>query len=219
MKVCVIIPTYNESEAIGGLVKNIRKQNLDVLVVDDGSADNTAEIARQSGAIVLKNPVNKGKGSSLIRGFEYALSKGFDAVITMDGDGQHAPDEIGVFIQRAGNSNAGVIAGNRMSAVKNMPFVRIMTNTFLSWLVSKKVGQHIPDTQCGYRLLKRAVIEKLSLTTSKYETETEILIQAAQAHCKIESIPIKTIYVREKSNINPFLDTWRFIRFMFGLRS
>jgi len=219
MKVCVLIPTYNESEAIGGLVKNIRAQNLDVFVIDDGSADNTAEIARQSGAVVLRNPVNKGKGASLIRGFEYVLGRGVDAVITMDGDGQHSPDEIGSFLQRAGSSDAGIIVGNRMSAVKNMPVVRILTNTFMSWLISIKAKQHIPDTQCGYRFLNRAVIEKLSLTTFKYDTETEILIQASQAHFKIESIPIKTIYVREKSSINPFIDTWRFIRFILGIRS
>ncbi len=218
MKVCVIVPTFNESEAIGGLIENVKGRNLDVLIVDDGSTDNTGDIALQKGAVVLRNPVNKGKGASLIRGFEYALQNGFDAVITMDGDGQHDPEEITFFIRRAENSDAGIISGNRMSAVKNMPFLRILTNSFMSWLISKKAKQHIPDTQCGYRLLKRAVIEKLSLTTSKYETESEILIQASQAGFRIESIPIKTIYVREKSHINPFVDTWRFIRFMLGSR-
>ncbi|MDD5156304.1 MAG: glycosyltransferase family 2 protein, partial [Candidatus Omnitrophica bacterium] len=87
MKTCVIIPTYNESPTIADLVKRIRQQGLEVLVVDDGSGDSTFHIAQDAGARVLKNPVNMGKGVSLIRGFDYALANDFDAVITMDGDG------------------------------------------------------------------------------------------------------------------------------------
>ncbi|HTZ11429.1 MAG TPA: glycosyltransferase, partial [Candidatus Margulisiibacteriota bacterium] len=87
MKVCVLIPTYNESRAIASLIKDIRKQGLDVVVVDDGSKDNTPGLAEDSGAIVLRNKINRGKGASLIKGFDYILAKDYDCVISMDGDG------------------------------------------------------------------------------------------------------------------------------------
>jgi glycosyltransferase involved in cell wall biosynthesis len=215
MKICVIIPTYNESKAIGGIVKEIRKQGFGALVVDDGSQDNTFEIAESSGAVVLRNQDNAGKGASLIKGFNYALAGDFDAVITMDGDGQHSPDEIPYFIRLAEFSDGGIFIGNRMSKIRNMPALRIITNQFMSWLISLVAGQPIPDTQCGFRLIKRKVLEKIDLRTSKYETESEIIIKAARLGFKIESIPIKTIYAGEKSQINPIIDTLRFIKFIF----
>jgi glycosyltransferase involved in cell wall biosynthesis len=215
MKICVIIPTYNESKAIGSLVDKIRLQGLDVLVVDDGSQDDTFAIAKSSGAEVLRNQDNAGKGASLIKGFEYALSKGFDAVITMDGDGQHLPEEIPYFLRLAEYSDGGIFIGNRMSKTKNMPALRFLTNRFMSWLISLVAGQKVPDTQCGFRLIKRQVLEKIDLKTAKYETESEIIIKGARAGFKIESVPIKTIYAGEKSQINPLIDTLRFIKFIF----
>jgi glycosyltransferase involved in cell wall biosynthesis len=214
MKICVIIPTYNEAGAIADLVKKIREQELEVVVIDDGSADNTWQIAQNNGATVLRNLNNEGKGASLIKGFSYALEKDFDAVITMDGDGQHLPDEIPYFIRLAKYSDSGIFIGNRMLKRKDMPLVRILTNQLLSWFISTLAKQKIPDTQCGFRLIKKRVLEKLNLKTSKYETESEIIIQAAHRGFKIESIPIKTIYKGEKSQINPFIDTLRFIRFV-----
>jgi hypothetical protein len=132
----------------------------------------------------------------------------------MDGDGQHLPEDIPYFMRLAENSDSGIFIGNRMSKAQGMPRLRILTNKFMSWLVSKITKQNIPDTQCGFRLIKRAVLEKLDLTTSKYETESEILIKAARLGCKIESVPIKTVYQGEKSQINPFIDTLRFAKFI-----
>lgn len=214
MKACIIIPTYNESKAISDILKRIRQQNLEVIVVDDGSWDNTHKIAQDSGAIVLREDNNKGKGASLIRGFDYALSRDYQAVITMDGDGQHLPEDIPYFMRLAENSDSGIFIGNRMSKVQAMPRLRILTNKFMSWLISKITKQNIPDTQCGFRLIKRAVLEKLDLETSKYETESEILIKAARLGCKIESVPIKAVYQGEKSQINPFIDSLRFAKFI-----
>jgi glycosyltransferase involved in cell wall biosynthesis len=214
MRACVIIPTYNEAPGIGRLIKEIRKQNLDVLVVDDGSKDNTSEIAINNGAIVLRNEDNQGKGASLIKGFNYALSHEYDAVITMDGDGQHANSDIPYFIRLAKYSDSGIFIGNRMSKPKSMPSVRLMTNKFMSWLISKITKQKIPDTQCGFRLIKKDVLKRLNLVTSKYETESEILIKSSRLGYKIESVPIKTVYLNERSHINPFIDTLRFIRFI-----
>jgi glycosyltransferase involved in cell wall biosynthesis len=215
MKICVIIPTYNEAKAIGAIVKEIRQQGIDVLVVDDGSIDDTSLIAKHNGAAVLRNQDNAGKGASLIKGFNYALLQDFDAVITMDGDGQHLPEEIPSFVRLADNSNAGIFIGNRMASAKSMPALRIVTNKFMSWLISLVAGQKVPDTQCGFRLIKRQVLEKIDLKTAKYETESEMIIKCARLGFKIESVPIKTIYAGEKSQINPIIDTLRFIKFIF----
>lgn len=216
MKTCVIIPTYNEAGAIAQTVAGVRVQNLDVLVIDDGSTDNTSELAAQAGARVLRNPLNMGKGATLIKGFELALAEGFDSVITMDGDGQHLPQDIPFFIRLARYSDSGMLIGNRMSKARNMPLVRFLTNKTMSWLISLVAGQKIPDTQCGFRLIKRPVLEKVRLDTAKYETESEIIIKAARLGFKIESVPIKSIYSNEKSKINPFIDTCRFIKLIIS---
>jgi len=217
MKTCVIIPTYNESREIGGLVKQIRDLVPEVIVIDDGSSDDTAGIAYASGAIVLRNQENKGKGACLIKGYAYALSRGFDAVISMDGDGQHSVQDLPAFIKEAEECpDSAMIVGNRMANVKNMPFLRVATNYLMSRFLSLVTKQYIPDTQCGYRLLKRSLLEKINLSTSKYETESEILIKAGRLGFKIKSIPIKTIYGGQKSQINPLVDTLRFIRFIWA---
>ena len=215
MKVCVVIPTYNESAAIGGIIQAIRKQNLDVIVIDDGSTDTTAHISQSYGAVVLKNAKNRGKGLSLIRGLRYALENNFDAAITLDGDGQHLPQEIPSFIQKAQACDVGIVIGNRIHNPRKMPLVRIITNKFMSWLISRIIRQKVPDTQCGFRLIKKELIKKIQFTTHRFETETEILIQASLLGYKIKSIPIKSIYHREKSRINPVFDTIRFINFIF----
>jgi len=214
VKTCVIIPTYNEAKEIGRVVKEIKLQNLDVIVIDDGSSDNTSQIARDYGAITLRNEKNQGKGASLIKGFNYALTYDYDAVITMDGDGQHLPEDILYFMRLAKYSNSAIFIGNRMQKTKNMPLVRLITNRFMSWFLSCLAKQRIPDTQCGFRLIKKDVLKRVELVTSKYETESEILVRSSRLGFKIESVPIKTIYTQERSQINPFIDTLRFIRFI-----
>jgi glycosyltransferase involved in cell wall biosynthesis len=214
MRTCVIIPTYNESKAISGLISQIQKLGLKAIIIDDGSSDDTAKIALQSGAEVLCNKLNSGKGASLIKGYAFAVSQGFDAVISMDGDGQHSTDDIKAFIQKAESSGCGIIIGNRMAMTKGMPVLRVVTNRFMSRIISAVAKQCIPDTQCGFRLIKKDLLQKLDLSTSKYETESEILIKAARLGFKIESIPVKTIYSGQKSQINPFVDTFRFLRFI-----
>ena len=214
MKTCVIIPTYNEAREIGGLIKEVMRHNLDVVVVDDGSNDNTPQIAGESGAFVLRNAKNQGKGASLIRGFDYALGKGYEAVITMDGDGQHLPEDLPFFIRLAKYSDSGIIIGNRMQKAKNMPLARFLTNKALSCLISGIAKQKIPDTQCGFRLIKRRVLEEVKLSTNNYETESEILLRCSRLGQRIESVPIKTVYRGQKSRINPVMDSFRFLRFI-----
>lgn len=216
MHTCVVIPTYNESKTIAGLIQRVRSLGFEVVVIDDGSSDNTADIAATCKAQVLRNVKNLGKGAALAKGYNFAVAQGFDAVISMDGDGQHSCDDLVVFMRKAEYSNCGIIVGNRMAIIKQMPWLRVATNRFMSRLISKITGQYIPDTQCGFRLIKKDLLRKLNLSTSKYETESEILIQAARLGFKIESVPVRTIYSGQKSRINPFVDSLRFLRFIIG---
>ena len=216
MNVCVVIPTYNESANIADLIKGINKLGLSLLIVDDGSKDDTVKIARQNNAQVIVNQVNQGKGASLIRGFSYCLEKGFEVVICMDGDGQHLPADIPIFLKEAQVGTAAMFIGNRMNDTKKMPLVRWVTNKFMSWLISIICRQKIYDSQCGFRLIKAELLSKLDLKYSKYEIESEMLVKASRLGFKIKSVPIITVYRGEKSNINPVVDTVRFMRFIWS---
>jgi len=214
MKTCVVIPAYNESEGVAPVIDQIRQQGIEVVLIDDGSTDSTSRIASERGAVVLRNAANEGKGASLVKGFSYALEKNFDAVITMDGDGQHDPGDIPYLMRLAQYSKCGIVIGNRMHKTNGMPVVRFLTNRIMSWFLSGLAKQHIPDTQCGFRLIKIEVLRRLHLTTSNFETESEILLKSSRLGFKIDSAPIKSLYRSEKSQINPLIDTVRFIRYI-----
>ncbi len=218
MKVWVIIPAYNESLKLEMVLDELRKYDVSILVIDDGSEDNTHDIACKNSARVIRNDVNLGKGMSLNKGISYLIeNEKFDYIVTMDADGQHSPLDMGLFLEEAGNSEAFVI-GNRMHNHTGMPLKRVITNKFMSWFISRIVGQSIPDTQCCLRLIKREVLERIIIQTKKFEIESEILIKAARLGFKIKSIPIKSIYYKNlRSKIQPFLDTLRFIRFVSQL--
>lgn len=215
MNVCVVIPAYNEAKTIADIIEQINLQGLDVLVVDDGSTDNTFQTAGKSKAIVLRNARNEGKGASLVKGFNYVIAGNYGAVITIDGDGQHDTADIRHFIRAAEASDNGILIGNRMHKPKDMPMLRFLVNKFTSWLISLFTGQFIPDSQCGFRLIKKEVLEKVKFETNNYDSESELLLKAARLGFKIGFIPIDTIYRGEKSCINPFVDALRFIRLIF----
>lgn len=211
MKACVLIPSYNVGQTIGDVVKKIKGMGLEVIVVDDGSTDDTERAASENGAIVMKHIKNLGKGASIKEGFEFMLKMtNFDTVIIMDGDGQHDPDDIKKFISHARERGDDIIIGNRMALTKNMPFVRLATNKFMSFLLSAMCGQRIPDTQCGFRLIKRKILEKIKFESNKYDLESEILIKVSRMNFRIASVPIETIYRNELSSIHPVKDTIRF---------
>ncbi|NQT21913.1 MAG: glycosyltransferase family 2 protein [Candidatus Omnitrophica bacterium] len=215
MKVCVLIPSYNESKTISGIVRSIKTKGYDVLVVDDGSTDDTAKAAAREGAVVISHGKNLGKGASIKEGFGYILSTtNYEVIIIMDGDGQHQPEEVDKFLVHADRYNDDLVIGNRMGYTKNMPLSRLLTNKLTSFLISSICKQRIPDTQCGFRLLRRSALERLDLTSSKYDTESEMLIKASRKGFKIASLPVKTIYSGEKSEIHPVKDSIRFI-FLF----
>lgn len=214
MKTAVLIPAYNEEKGIVHLIEEIVRFVPDVIVVDDGSVDATADAVARTGASLLKHLKNQGKGAALRTGFDYILSKDFDGVLVMDADGQHAPADIPLFLEKSRRTDAGLILGNRMEKIKSMPRVRRLTNKVMSFILSFIARQRIPDSQCGYRLIKRKVLEAVSLSSSNYEIESELLIEAGKAGFKIDSIPVKTIYRGQKSYINPLVDTLRFFKLL-----
>lgn len=216
-KFCILIPAYNEAKAIGVIVKILCERRLPVYVVDDGSVDDTATIAKRQGAIVVSHHSNEGKGASIIDGAKHILSGDFDAVLIMDGDGQHSVDDVEKFFSKMEETGADIVIGNRMLDTSSMPYVRIKTNQFMSGLISMIAGQAVADTQCGFRLIKKEVLEKVKLESRRFDIETELIIKAARLGFRIESVPIKTVYGGEVSRINPVIDTLRFIALMIKL--
>ncbi len=217
-KIVVLIPAYNEEAAIGKLVRDLQDRVANVIVVSDGSTDSTVEKAQKNGAVVLQHQKRRGKGEALKTGFNYILNNKYQAVITMDGDGQHLPSEIHKFVEAFEKSpdNVGIIVGLRRRNIKNMPLDRFLTNWFTSSVVSFFSHQRIPDTQCGFRLTRTKVLAEIKLFTSHFDTESEILIKVAQKGFKIINVPIETVYQEEQSKINPFLDTLRFFKLVFN---
>jgi len=216
-KICVVVPSYNEARTIGKIIREVKALGLDIYVVDDGSSDDTAAIAVGERAVVIKHEENMGKGAAIRSGFKRALENNFDAVIIIDGDYQHETSSIADFINTMDTSGADVLIGNRMHDTENMPYVRLQTNRFMSCLISKMCGQYVPDTQCGFRMIKRKVFENVKLESSNFEIESELIIKASRLGFKIGSVPIKTVYEDEKSKINPIIDTLRFMRFIIKM--
>ncbi|MDD5436535.1 MAG: glycosyltransferase family 2 protein [Candidatus Omnitrophica bacterium] len=218
-KICVLIPSYNEARAIGGIVREVRALGMRAYVIDDGSSDNTGKIAGSEGAVVITNEKNMGKGAALREGFKNVLKEGYDAVVVMDGDNQHEVKSIPDFVKAMETTNADIVIGNRMSDTGNMPYVRRKTNRIMSYFISRRCGQYIPDTQCGFRLIKRRVLEEVRLDSSNFEIESELIIKASHKGFKIGAVPIRAVYQDEKSRINPIVDTLRFIAMIIKMDS
>jgi len=214
MRSCVIIPAFNEADNIGAVVKAVKSLNLDCIVVDDGSDDETSLIAKRDGAYLIRHDVRRGKGASLKDGFDYAKSQAYDTMVVMDADGQHEASDIPRFIDRARETGASVIVGNRMANPTGMPKIRIFTNRFMSAIISAICGQKIADTQCGYRFFSSKAIDDIEIEARKFEIDSELLIKLARKGYDIESIAIKSIYAKETSKIRPIRDAFRFIRFL-----
>ena len=210
MKLAIIIPAYNEEKTIEELLNKLRRYpKEDIVVVDDGSSDRTADIVTKCGATLLKHGTNKGKGMAHRTGFAYAIMQDYDAVITMDADGQHAPEEIEYFLRKTGE--ADILVGTRNMSLANMPLLRYLTNKVTSLVVSLIASQRVFDSQSGYRYISTEILKCVPLKTTRFQTESEILIKASRMGFKISTVPISTIYREEKSYINPFIDTGRFI--------
>lgn len=212
-RICVLIPVLNEAQTIGKVVSAVRTQELDVVVIDDGSMDDSGATARQNGATAIRHETRKGKGQSLRDGFCYALEHGYDGVITMDGDGQHDAADLRQFLRMIEEKHPGMIVGNRMANPQGMPVVRYLTNRFMSSLISAVCGQWIPDTQCGYRYIDSRILREVQLTCDDFEIESEMLMKSAKQGFRIDSVPVATIYRGEESKISPWKDAVRFFAY------
>jgi glycosyltransferase involved in cell wall biosynthesis len=214
-KFAVVIPAYCEEKHIGEVVLRTRAHLDHVLVVDDGSTDQTALRAREAGADVVVHPSNRGKGETIKTGLRHWFDQGCDYVIILDGDGQHRPEEIDRFVAATGPPlESKFLVGNRMNDVSRMPLLRRVVNRYMSGRISRVCGQHIPDTQCGFRMLHRELIPEMLGGAERFDYETEMLIFASQKGYRVDSVPISTVYSDEVSSIHPIRDTLRFFKLM-----
>jgi glycosyltransferase involved in cell wall biosynthesis len=229
-RVLAVIPGYQEGPRIGDVVTMTRR-HLPVLVVDDGSTDDTGERAEAAGAIVLPQRPNQGKGAALRMGFRRALAEGYDAVVTLDADGQHDPEEIPAFLAAFGALGlgeapdplgaAGAVhaADHRPELVigrrdfSRMPPVRRLSNTLGSTAFSWAVGQSIPDNQSGYRLVgRRLMAAMIESREAGFEFEIEMIAICLRHRWPLAWVPISTIYAGAPSHVQPLHHLRHFVR-------
>ena len=217
MKILVAIPAYNAEKSLPRLVAQLKEIPLvsSVLVVDDGSCDDTAAVARKSGATVISFETNFGKGASLKTAFRYAIVKGYDYVITMDADLQHEISTIPAMIETTVKEGADLVIGSRRKDSEAMPFDRLLSNRLTSIVTSLLCNRLVDDSQCGFRVLKVKALENLKLECDKFDLETEVLLKASRYGFRITSHPIPSIYNKGRSHVNRFVDTCRFLRLMW----
>jgi glycosyltransferase involved in cell wall biosynthesis len=214
-KALVLVPAYNEADRIARVIQGA-SEYLPVLVIDDGSSDDTSLIAEESGADVLRQEPNQGKGAALRAGFSFALDRNYDAVITLDADGQHDPVEIPAFLD-AWQHRADLIIGARDFHL--MPLVRRLTNTFGRWSFSWAVGQVVQDNQSGYRLLSARMMQAMRSSKEQgFQFETEMIAECIQRGFILSWIPIRTIYNDERSHIQPLRHAINYMRILFQTR-
>jgi glycosyltransferase involved in cell wall biosynthesis len=207
--ILALMPAWNEAVRIGPIVEATRAR-LPVLVVDDGSHDDTPAVAEDAGATLVRHPQNRGKGVALTTGFAWALERGYDAVLTLDADGQHDPADIPKFLAAYEDGAGDLIIGRR--DFSQMPFPRFFVNPFGSWLLSLALGTRIYDNQSGYRLHSRRFLETLDLTTTGFELEVEVIVQAVLQGTRIGWVDIRTIYgIGKVSYFHPIRDSARFL--------
>jgi glycosyltransferase involved in cell wall biosynthesis len=214
--VIVLVPAWNEASRIKPVLEAFR-DSLPVLVVDDGSSDDTAAVAREVGVDVLVHTQNMGKGVALSTGFTWALERDYEAVLTLDADGQHDPEEAPKFIEAYQRGEGDLIIGRR--DFREMPYYRAFGNGVGTWMLSKALGTKIYDNQCGYRLYARKLLEAVDMERTGFEFEVEVVVEAIAAGLEIGWVDIRTIYgTGKKSYFHPFHDSVKFIDMVWVAR-
>lgn len=207
--VVAVIPAYQAAHTVGAVVDGARRHVATVVVVDDGSADGTADAARAAGAEVESLPRNRGKGYALRRGIERALAHGPEAVVLMDADGQHAPDDLPAFLARWDADRPDLIVGARLGDSEPIPPARYWTNYIGSRILSWMSGLELEDSQSGYRLLSAELLRRLPLTADGFAVESEMLLKAARVGARVAHVRVRTIYNGGGSHFRPLADTVR----------
>jgi glycosyltransferase involved in cell wall biosynthesis len=211
VKTVALIPALNAERTIAGVVAEARRHVEPVLVVDDGSSDATGEAARSAGATVLRHAVNRGKGGALKTGFAWALENGFEAVITLDADGQHLPTEIPKFVSAWEETDADLIIGGRSHLFQQMLPRRRVANRFSAWCIAKCSGARVSDSQSGFRLYSARLLRAIRLRTDGFDMESEVIVRAGRSGLGIVTIPIDLGFVDgvATSHYKPLKDTLR----------
>lgn len=213
MKILALIPAYNAAERVGSVIQGITRYTSEIVVIDDGSNDGTGQIAARNNAIVFTHPYNRGKGAALKTGFAYAIGHLYDAVITLDADGQHNPVYIPSFVNAYAGSGGDLIIGSRIHDIADMPWNRRLSNSITSHLLSSLLKIRIEDSQCGYRLYSRKAMGLPDLKSDRFEFETEAIIAAVRCGLSIRFLPVRVDYGPNfPTHMNPLYDTLRWCR-------
>lgn len=220
-RVLVLIPALNAAKHIGPVVRAALQETPDVVVIDDGSTDGTGAVAREAGAkTVLRHDVNRGKGGALKTGFAHALANGYDAVITLDADGQHLPHEIPKFVACRAETHADLIIGGRAHLFARMLPRRRMANRFSAWAIAKASKTGITDSQSGFRLYTANLLRSVKLHTDGFDMESEVIVRAGCGGFSVTTTPIELGFVDgvSTSHYKPLLDTLRIAWTVFRAR-
>ncbi len=210
IRVAAGIPAFQAEPSVGDVVRRTRPFVAEVLVIDDGSLDRTAEVAREAGAEVKSLTPNQGKGTALKTAFEVLFGRGFDAVITLDADGQHLPEEIPRLLEAA-ETGADLVLGTRDHLFAEMGSVRRVSNRLSSRAISLAAGRPLTDVQTGFRLYTRRLIEVTGFPGAHFEAESAVVVRAARAGFTIAAVPVRLGFAdgRTTSHYRPLLDSLR----------
>jgi len=211
----ILIPAYNAAGTLGQLIEKIVKLKpapQDILVVNDGSADNTSKIARNAQVNVIDHNSNHGKGKALRSGFKHYIGQNYQGfILCLDADLQHPPEYIKDFLDYAQKTDFRFIIGTREKKIGQMPWHRILSNRITSLIISLITGQKIYDSQCGFRLIDIEVIKNLELSEDGFQLESEMILKAAKQGIKIGFVPIPVVYNQAGSHIGNVADTLKFV--------
>ncbi len=211
----LIIPAFNLESYLEELLDKVSYNFTpsNIIVVDDGSTDKTASIARSHGVNLIVHPANYGKGAALKSGFKFFLETDGKWVMTIDGDMQHSPDSIPEFIKATETGKHDVIIGTRLSKLDDMPFDRRFSNLTTSKVLSLITRNNIHDSQCGFRLISRTMVEGLTeLPGNRFEFETECILEWTMRDAQFGWINVPTHYHGSSSSINRVHDTLLFCK-------
>ncbi len=201
-KVIAAMPAYNEAKYIGSLVLQARQYADEVIVVDDGSTDQTAKIAELAGAIVIRHEQNKGKGAAIQGILAEASKRTADILVLLDADSQHDPKEIPSFIQTV-SEGFDLVIGSRKIGRKNIPSYRRVGQKVLSYFTGILSKTKVSDTESGFRALSKKAISEMQLKETGFAIEAEMISQATAKGLKITEVPIRAIYTKDGSTLNP----------------
>ena len=209
-RVAAVIPCRNEAPRLGAVLGAVRAHVPAMIVVDDGSNDDTAHVARAAGAEVVRTGHSEGKGAALMAGWRCAAERGFEFAVCLDGDGQHAGTDIPVFLRVP--AEISLVVGNRFHEAEKIPWLRRQVNRWMSRKLSRFTGRKLPDTQCGFRRLRLDVLRQLDLGARHFEIESEMILKTIRAGLDVQFVPVAVIYRDEQSKIQPVRDSIRWFR-------